>query len=189
MGGQAAQAGGINVPLYSDLEEARPGPGPDGRPGMRILSTTPQEEIYRPVSSLTPMMAPTRPTARARIAGTGDSDARGSIEFYVMPGGRTRVAIRMEGLTPGLHDLDILSTASCGSGSQPITGTAGFPPIEAGIDGHAELVLETAHHHVTGDRGGATQLIGRAIAVKEVMRNPNATSAGRRVACGVVKRR
>jgi len=142
--------------------------------------------------------------ARADVAPTQGHTARGVVEF-TQRGDDVVVAASFSGLTPGPHGFHVHEKGDC---SAPDATSAGghfnptgkphgdpmqsehhlgdLPMLHADANGNARL---NATMRGASLRGGATNLVGRAVVVhaqRDDFRSQPAGDSGARVACGVI---
>ena len=151
-------------------------------------------------------MAPSAPTATARLEPTKGNTANGIVTF-TQKGDKVVVDARVAGLTPGGHGFHIHEKGDCSSGDGMSTGghfnplgkahgmpsmpdhhAGDLPMLVADASGNASLVAEV---DVITIGVGATDIVGRGLIVHkdpdDYKTQPTGNS-GARVACGVITR-
>lgn len=151
-----------------------------------------------------PWSGSSRASAQATVAPTQGHTAKGVVDF-TQRGDDVVVAASFSGLTPGAHGFHIHEKGDC---SAPDATSAGghfnptgkphgnpmqgehhlgdLPMLQADANGNARL---NATIRGATLRGGATNLIGRAIVVHAApddFRSQPAGNSGARVSCGVI---
>lgn len=144
------------------------------------------------------------PSASATLEPRSGSSASGTVDFTPDGAGKTRVTIKLAGLTPGPHGLHLHETGDC---SAPDAASAG-PHWNPGSMEHGAPTAP-AHHagdlgNVVADAGGKVELtlestdlaltgplsvVGHSVVVHEKaddLTSQPAGASGARIGCGVV---
>ena len=149
-------------------------------------------------------MAPSGPSAVAKLEATKGNTAGGTVNF-VQKGDKVVVTARVSGLTPGSHGFHIHEKGDCSSGDGMSAGghfnpqgkphgdpatpdhhAGDMPMLVADSYGEANLTAELGIMTVGG---GATDVVGKSVIVHKDADDFNTQptgNSGARVACGVI---